>query len=105
MDTIIDFEIVPIGFNAIPKYKPAPNTSMARREVDFTKFSNENLKFTLDLLSLHYSPYLNECLAEIQQRMSRGEWLNLENSPPPSHELPWLLTIFPFRLLWHQRKK
>jgi hypothetical protein len=100
----MSMEIYPVAFNAQPKYRPAPNTSAARREVDFTKFSNDNLKFAFDLLCLHQSPYMPEALLEIQQRMARGTWLDLENPPPPSHELPWLFKIFPFTLLHTQRK-
>jgi hypothetical protein len=97
--------IHPVAYGGMaPTFKPAPNTSAARREIDFTKFSNENLKFTFDLLSLHGSPYTPFAQLEIQQRMARGAWLDLEKPPPPLHELPWVLTIFPLNLLHKQRK-
>ena len=105
MNMDMDANIYPISFAAQPRYKPAPNTSEARREIDFTKFSNDNLKFAFDVLSSHYSPWTDAAMFEIQQRMTRGTWLDLEKPPPPSHALPWLLTIFPLRLLHRQRKK
>lgn len=97
--------IHPIGINVAPKYKPAPDTTAPRREIDFTKFSNDNLKFAFDVLSSHYSPWTDAALFEIQQRMARGTWLDLDQPPPPSHTLPRILTVFPFNLLWKQRKK
>lgn len=101
---MIDDFIHPIpSFGAQPKYKPAPNPNAPRREIDFTKFSNANLKFALDVLSSHYSPWTDAALIEIQQRMARGTWLDLEKPPPPSHDLPWVFTVFPLRLLWKQR--
>jgi hypothetical protein len=105
MSMDMDAEIYPISFAAQPKYKPAPNTSAARREIDFTKFSNDNLKFAFDVLCSHYSPWTDAALFEIQQRTARGTWLDLDQPPPPSHTLPRILTVFPLRLLWKQRKK
>jgi hypothetical protein len=86
-------------------YKPAPNTSAARRQVDWTKFTNSNLKFMLDLLSLHHSP--DEVLAanEIERRINQGTWLNLENPPPPLENLPFWFKIWPICLLWKQRPR
>jgi len=83
--------------------RPAPGTTAARRSVPWAKMSNEDLKFALDTLELHQSPYVYDALLEIQQRIARGEWLDLEKSPPPLHDLPWWLQVWPFRLLWKQR--
>jgi len=85
--------------------KPAPNTSLARRQTDWTKLSNENLKFALDILSLHHSPFEVEVANEIERRIMADTWLNLNNPPPPLENLPKWLKIFPFSLLWHQRPR
>lgn len=87
-----------------PIYRPAADVIVeARRKIDFTKFSNANLKFAFDILCLHYSTYQYQALDEIQQRMARGEWLDLEKPPPPSHNLPKIFTIFPLNFFWKQR--
>lgn len=87
-----------------PAYRPAPDTFVpSRRKIDFTKFSNANLKFAFDILCLHYSTYQDQALMEIQQRMARGEWLDIEKPPPPSNTLPKIFKIFPLNLLWKQR--
>lgn len=84
-------------------YKPAPNTSGARRKTDWGKLSNDNLKFALDLLSLHNSPYEIEVANEISKRIDAGEWMDIENSVPVnSSEVPAWLKVFPFTLLWRQ---
>jgi len=82
--------------------KPAPNTSLARRSTDWTKLTNDNLKFALDILSLHHSPFEPEVANEIQRRIVAGTWLDLENPPPPLENIPYWLKIYPFRLLWKQ---
>jgi hypothetical protein len=74
----------------------------ARDTVRFEDMSNESLKFTLDILELHQSPYIARALTEIERRIERGVWLDIEDSPTPSEELPWWLKIWPFRLLWKQ---
>jgi hypothetical protein len=82
---------------------PAPNTSGARRQTDWSKLSNENLKFALDLLSLHRSPFEVDVANEIQERIDAGTWLDLEKPPPTfSAAVPAWLSIFPFSLLWRQ---
>ena len=86
-------------------YTPAPFTSAARRQVDWTKFTNENLKFMLDLLSLHHSPDEVQAANEIQRRILAGTWISLENPPPPLENLPWWLKTWPFCLLWEQRPR
>jgi len=83
--------------------RPAPNTTAARRSVPWAEMSNEDLKFALDLLMLHRSPYESDVLLVIQQRIERGEWLDLEKPPPPLHNVPRWLQMWPFRLLWKQR--
>jgi len=95
--------------NAIPNlartYRPAPNTSAARRQVDWTQLSNANLKFALDTLELHHSPWVNDVLGEIQQRAAAGTWLDIDNPPPPLENMPKWLKMWPFVLLWHQRPR
>ena len=86
-------------------YKPAPNTSAARRLTDWTKLSNENLKFSYDVLSLHQSPFEVEVANEIERRIMVGTWLDLEKPPPPLENMPKWLKIYPFSLLWHQRPR
>lgn len=65
----------------------AKNTSEARRQTDWTKLSNENLKFMLDLLSLHFSPFEVDCANEVQRRIVAGIWLDMEKPPPPSETI------------------
>jgi hypothetical protein len=65
--------------------------------------SNVDLKFTLDLLTLHASPFEEQALIEVARRIDSGTWLDLESSPPPLHNLPWWLQMWPFKLLWKQR--
>jgi len=87
----------------LARYKPAPNTSESRREVDWSKLSNENLKFALDTLELHHSPFVDAVLGEIQQRAARGVWLDIDQAPPPLHNVPiWLVKWLP-RSLWRQK--
>lgn len=87
----------------LAKYKPAPYTSAARRETDWSRMTNKALAYALTQLELHHSPYVNDVLSEIQQRASKGIWLDLEKPPPPLHNMPIWLTIWPFCLLWRQR--
>jgi hypothetical protein len=89
-------------FGSYVKLRPAPNTSAARRAVPFDKMSNDDLKFALDLLELHHSPWLGDAWAEVERRIDAGEWLDVNLSPPPLHNLPWWLQMWPFRLLWRQ---
>jgi len=91
--------------NLSSKIKPAPNTSLARRVTPWEDMSNENLKFTYDLLSLHSSPYEIDAMNEIQRRVVAGIWLDLEKPPPPLNNVPGWLKIFPFSLLWSQRPR
>ena len=90
-------------FRNLERVRPAPNTTAARRAVPWEELSNEDLKFTLDLLTLHGSPFEEQALLEVARRIDAGTWLDLEHSPPPLHNLPWWLQIWPFRLLWKQR--
>jgi len=85
--------------------RPAPNTSASRRAADWSLISNENLKFALDTLSLHHSPFEVDAMNEIQKRIMAGTWLDLEKSPPPLENIPKWLKIFPFSLLWSQRPR
>jgi hypothetical protein len=67
--------------------------------------SNEALKFALDKLELHHSPFVGDVLNEIQQRAARGVWLDLDKATPATEELPQWLKVFPFCLLWKQRPR
>lgn len=81
-------------------------TSASRREVDWTKLSNENLKFALDWVSLHNSPYEVEVANEIERRIMSGTWYDIDCPPPPlTEDMPKWLKIWPFSLLWHQRPR
>jgi len=64
-----------------------PGTSEARRVTDWSRLSNQDLKFSLDLLSLHQSPYEVDVMNEIQKRILAGVWLNVNNPPPPSYTI------------------
>lgn len=78
-------------------------TTQARHEVDWSKFSNENLKFTLDLLALHQSPYEVEVANEIQIRRVFGTWYDIAEPPPLlTTNAPKWLYLWPFRLFWKQ---
>jgi hypothetical protein len=90
-------KIIDLGF-----LHPAPNTTAFRRSTDWKKFSNENLKFALDVLSLHQSPYEADCANEIERRIMAGQWLDVSNPPPPSGNVPYIFNFWPFRLLWKQ---
>jgi hypothetical protein len=67
--------------------KPAPNTSLARRVTDWTKLSNKDLKFALDILSLHHSPFEWEVDFEINRRIEAGIWIDLDEPPPHRVEI------------------
>jgi hypothetical protein len=86
-------------------YTAEPFRSASRRNADWEKFSNENLKFMLDLLSLHHSPDEVQAANEIQRRILAGTWINLENPPPPLENLPWWVKTWPVCLLWKQRPR
>ena len=83
--------------------RPAPKTTAARRVVPWAEMSNRDLQFTLNLLTLHESPFEEQALLEVARRIEVGTWIDLESSPPPLHELPRWLQMWPFRLLWKQR--
>jgi len=87
------------------KFHTAPTPTEARRLVDWTKASNDNLKFALDVLELHHNPAAADVLYEIQRRVSVGQWMDIDTPPPPLHNLPFFLTIWPFKLLWRQRPR
>lgn len=86
------------GYLSVPK----PFTSEARRQTDWAQISNENLKFALDVLSLHNSPFEVDAMNEIERRISAGKWLDLEAPPPPITNMPlWFQKPF-FRVFWRQ---
>ena len=88
-------------------YKPAPTGEKTfRQDTDWRKLSNENLKFSLDLLSLHQSPYEVQVANEITRRIQAGEWLDMDKTPPPlAPDVPKWLKTWPFSLLWSQRPR
>jgi hypothetical protein len=61
---------------------------------------NETLKFALDVLSLHYSQYEVDCMNEIQKRITRGEWLDVDKSILAKADMPGWLYVWTFCLLW-----
>lgn len=89
-----------LSFRAAPR----PGTTNARRNTDWSKLSNENLKFALDVLSLHRSPWEVDAMNEIQKRIIAGTWLDLDAPPPLVHNVPVWLMLYPFSLLWHQKR-
>lgn len=87
-----------------PHAAPRPGTTDARRKTDWSLLSNDNLKFALDTLSLHHSPWEVEVANEIGKRIEAGTWLDLDAPPPLNHNVPKWLHVFPFSLLWHQKR-
>jgi hypothetical protein len=85
------------------KLRPAPTGKTPY--VEWEKMSNENLRLTYLLLADHQSPFEVEAANEIQRRIVLGTWIVPETPPPPKENLPFLLKMFPFRLLWSQRPK
>lgn len=82
---------------------PAPTPTEKRRATDWTKLSNKQLRFAMELLSMHYSPFEVEVANEISRRIVSGEWDN--HSPALVENLPKWLKKWPFRLLWRQRPR
>jgi len=85
--------------------KSSPYTSYGRRQTDWSKLSNANLKFMFDVLSAHRSPFECDVVNEIERRISAGIWLDLNSSPPPLENIPAWLKKWPFCLFWKQRVK
>jgi len=83
---------------------PVSHTSEMRRKTDWTLLTNDALKFSYDLLCLHQSPYEIDAMNEIERRISAGTWLDLDAPPPLIHNVPNWLTVFPFSLLWRQKR-
>jgi hypothetical protein len=77
--------------------------NVKRQDTDFASMDNQTLKFTVDLLYLHNSDYLESAMSEIISRIENDEWLDLNAAPPTQENLPAWLKIFPFNLLWKQR--
>jgi hypothetical protein len=90
------------------KLRPAPGsrTTAARRSAEWTQMSNTDLKFSLDLLSLHQSPFEADAANEIERRIMAGTWLDI-NQAPPTHadDVPLLFHVWPFCLMWKQRQR
>jgi hypothetical protein len=87
--------------------RPGPTKRKSwRKNTDWSKLSNDDLKFALDVLSLHYSPFEVDAANEIERRIVAGTWLQLD-SPVPTMApgMPGLFYIWPFSLLWSQRPK
>ena len=88
------------------KYRPAPSRQTYRQNTDWSQMSNDELIFALNILSLHYSPYEVECMTEIQKRIERGAWIQIDSPVPTiAPYMPAIFYIFPFSLLWSQRKR
>lgn len=86
--------------------RPAPtNTKTFRQATDWTRMDNETLKFSLDLLFLHQSDYLADALQEVERRIERGAWLDIDQPVPTTADVPGWLYIWPFCLLWSQRPR
>ena len=90
------------------KLRPAPGsrTTAARRSTNWTQMSNDDLKFALDLLSLHHSPFEVDAANEIEKRIMAGTWLDVDQAPPThADDVPLIFHVWPFRLLWKQRPR
>jgi hypothetical protein len=66
--------------------------------------SNEALKFAYDIVCLHEGLQEAEIVNEIERRIERGAWLDVDK-PVPVHaeQVPKIFHYFPFSLLWSQR--
>ena len=80
-----------------------PTAHVPPRKVDFAGMSNDDLKFALDDLSAQNSVHEIDVLREIEKRIGRGVWLDLDAPPPSVNDVPGWLKVFPFCLLWKQR--
>lgn len=86
--------------------RPAPtNAKTFRQDTDWIHMDNQALKFALDLLFLHQSDYLADALQEVERRIERGAWLDIDEAPPTNDELPAWLKVWPLCLLWKQRPR
>ena len=85
----------------LTEYHPAPTPTETRRMTDWKRMTNKQLRFAMELLSSHNSPFEIEVANEISRRIVAGKWDNL--SPTPIENLPQWLKKWPFRLLWRQR--
>ena len=77
-----------------------------RQNTDWSVMSNDELKFALDVLSLHYSPFEVDCANEIEKRIMAGTWIDI-NQPVATmaQDVPALFHVWPFSLLWKQRPR
>jgi hypothetical protein len=76
------------------------------RSVDWSKVSPAELIKALrlyDHASVFYDRDILDLLVlEIQRRAIAGDWIDLENPPPPLHNVPGWLAKWPWRLLSKQ---
>ena len=77
-----------------------------RQNTNWSIMSNDELKFALDVLSLHHSPYEVDCANEIEKRIMAGTWIDI-NQPVATmaQDVPALFHVWPFSLLWKQRPR
>jgi hypothetical protein len=87
--------------------RPAPtNERTFRQNTDWTLLSNEQLKFALDVLSLHHSPFEVDAANEIMRRIERDQWLDIDLPVPTiAPSVPAIFYYWPFSLLWSQRPR
>jgi hypothetical protein len=91
-----------ISYSKRAYIRSVPHSSEHRRKTDWSKLSNNDLKFAYDLLALHESPWEVDAMNEIEKRITSGNWVDLENPPPPLENMPEWLKMYPFRLFWKQ---
>ena len=91
-----------INLKNLALHEPIKFTSAARRQVEWSKISNNDLKFLYDQLALHHSPREAEAMNEIERRIVQGTWLDLDSSPPLLENIPAWLKKWPFCLFWKQ---
>jgi len=74
-----------------------------RQSTNWTLLSNDDLKFALDVLSLHNSPYEVQAANEITRRIIDGSWYDVDQPIRPTENLPAWIKVWPFCLMWKQR--
>lgn len=86
--------------------RPAPGAATFRQDTKWDLMSNEDLKFALDLLFRHGSTsYLADALEEVDRRIDRGTWIDIDDVIINVDDLPGWLRVWPFCLLSRQQRQ
>ena len=86
-------------------YRPAPDSTEARRSTPWHLMDNNTLIYAYNLLALHQSPFLNEVMDEVNNRMDDKQWIDIDNPPPLLGDVPRIFHYWPFSLLWRQKSR